>query len=142
VPDFATDGRKHRKETKLIFQAGGELRNCDFEQDLCGWGIDSELNRCDAAMNPSLSCSTEAFVFGRTTGDMQDGTSGPALNHDGKTNSASPGQTQSLPASFPAYFIWASAMMGTPDSLTSLSSPSVTLEMNVCFKFWFDMSVL
>ena len=37
-----------------------------------------------------VTTSTEAFAWTRTTGAMQDGTSGPLMNHDGSTASESP----------------------------------------------------
>ena len=94
-------------------QGQGALRNCDFEDDLCSWTIDSELNRFT---NSSFFCShgklvnfvfiyswertlfvlvcshwelfsTEAFVWNRATGSEQDGQSGPMIDHEGKDDS-------------------------------------------------------
>ena len=94
-------------------QGQGALRNCDFEDDLCSWTIDSELNRFT---NIPFLCfhgelvnfvfinswertlfvlvcshwelfSTEAFVWNRSTGSEQDGQSGPMIDHEGKSDS-------------------------------------------------------
>ena len=40
-----------------------------------------------------------------------------------------------------AYFLWADATLGKPESNTLLSSPVVSTSSNVCFDFWFDLKV-
>ena len=40
-----------------------------------------------------------------------------------------------------AYFMWASAVLGSPGSDTELSSPKITLTDRICFTFWLDMTV-
>ena len=42
---------------------------------------------------------------------------------------------------FSEYFLWADAILGTPLSETSLSSPVVDTFQKVCFSFWYDLSV-
>ena len=37
--------------------------------------------------------------------------------------------------------MWVSPVNGQPNTTTILSSPSVTLHMDVCFSFWFNMAV-
>ena len=41
----------------------------------------------------------------------------------------------------PANFVWVAAVMGEPNTSTSLTSPTIAIEYDVCFNFWFDMSV-
>ena len=41
----------------------------------------------------------------------------------------------------PAYFMWASAVLGSPGSDTELSSPKISLVDKICFTFWLDMTV-
>ena len=41
----------------------------------------------------------------------------------------------------PAYFMWASAVLGSPGSDTELSSPKISLNDKICFTFWLDMTV-
>ena len=43
---------------------------------------------------------------------------------------------------FSAYFMWASAVLGSPGSDTELSSPKISLKDKICFTFWLDMTVL
>ena len=87
---------------------------CTFQEDLCHWNIDAGLN------------DTEAFVFKRTKGELQDGTHGPDADHDtSKTN----------------YFIWADAATGNPDTETAISSPQYSTTKPFCFTFWFDLRV-
>ena len=40
-----------------------------------------------------------------------------------------------------AYFLWANALLGTPGLLTSISSKPINTENNLCFTFWFDLTV-
>ena len=93
-------------------QGGGELRNCNFEDDFCSWTVDSELNRFNFLKNYSLIVqwshididldfididlnfididfifSTEAFVWNRAKGSEEDGQSGPMIDHDGGSDS-------------------------------------------------------
>ena len=42
---------------------------------------------------------------------------------------------------FSAYFMWASAVLGSPGSDTELSSPKINLKDKICFTFWLDMTV-
>merc|ERR1712020_568002 len=87
---------------------------CTFQEDFCHWNIDSGLN------------DTEAFVFKRTKGELQDGTHGPDVDHD---------------ASRTNYFIWADAASGNPDTQTAISSPQFSTTKPFCFSFWFDLKV-
>ena len=87
---------------------------CTFQEDFCHWNIDSGLN------------DTEAFVFKRTKGELQDGEHGPEWDHDrSKTN----------------YFIWADAASGNPETQTAISSPQFSTNKPFCFTFWFDLTV-
>ena len=89
-------------------QGGGALRNCDFEDDLCSWTPDSELNRFQNIKKITIFMkimkighspmflididvlifvfSTEAFVWNRVKGSEEDGQSGPMFDHHGKTD--------------------------------------------------------
>ena len=94
--------------------SSSEPQLCTFQEDFCHWNIDSGLN------------DTEAFVFKRTKGELQDGTHGPDKDHDtSRTN----------------YFIWADAASGNPDTLTAISSPQFSTTKPFCFTFWFDLTV-
>ena len=87
---------------------------CTFQEDFCHWNIDSGLN------------DTEAFVFKRTKGELQDGKHGPEWDHDrSKTN----------------YFIWADAASGNHETQTAISSPQFSTNKPFCFTFWFDLTV-
>ena len=108
------------------------LKDCNFEdENLCGWNIDFELN------------ATEYFEFHRSTGDLNLGSgAGPLEDHDGEKNSKTRlGYVYSNIAKFSEYFLWADAILGTPLSETSLSSPVVDTFQKVCFSFWYDLSV-
>ena len=39
------------------------------------------------------------------------------------------------------YFMWAPAILGKPGQETELVSPALTEDANICFNFWFDMTV-
>ena len=94
--------------------SNSEPQFCTFQEDFCHWNIDSGLN------------DTEAFVFKRTKGELQDGTHGPDADHDtSKTN----------------YFIWADAALGNPDTQTAISSPQFSTTKPFCFSFWFALTV-
>ena len=94
--------------------SSSEPQFCTFQEDFCHWNIDAGLN------------DTDAFVFKRTKGDLQDGTHGPEVDHDtSKTN----------------YFIWADAASGNPETQTAISSPQFSTTKPFCFTFWFDLTV-
>ena len=90
------------------------LENCDFEQNLCNWSIDSELN------------ATGTFTFRRSNGNaFADNGNGPSVDHDGNKEK---------------FFLSADARDGTPNTFTSISSPVVSPFEKICFEFFFDLS--
>ena len=91
-----------------------EPKSCNFEEDFCNWNVDFGLN------------DTEAFVFKRSKGELQDGEHGPSWDHDRSKTS---------------YFLWADAASGNPDTLTAISSPQFSTTKPFCFTFWFDLTV-
>ena len=100
---------------------------CNFELDLCDWTLDSELN------------ATVDFVWARTTGDEQDGLTGPQENYDHSGLSKDSDITCKNTFISPGHFLWASAQLGSPDTKTALSSPLYTTTQTYCLTFWFDI---
>ena len=94
--------------------SSSEPKSCNFEEDFCNWNVDFGLN------------DTEAFVFKRSKGELQDGEHGPSWDHDRSKTS---------------YFLWADAASGNPDTLTAISSPQFSTTKPFCFTFWFDLTV-
>ena len=94
--------------------SSSEPKSCNFEEDFCNWNVDFGLN------------DTEAFMFKRSKGELQDGEHGPSWDHDRSKTS---------------YFLWADAASGNPDTLTAISSPQFSTTKPFCFTFWFDLTV-
>lgn len=87
------------------------LPDCDFEEDLCGWSVDSSLG------------GSSDFLFNRTRGGDQDGVHGPVKDHNLRNDT---------------YFMWVPSQLGTPGSGTILDSPSLGLLKDyACMTFWF-----
>ncbi len=40
-----------------------------------------------------------------------------------------------------AYFLWANAVLGHPDTVTGITSPAQAVGTEHCLDFWFDLKV-
>jgi hypothetical protein len=89
------------------------LENCDFQDGLCGWNVDAELN------------ATDTFIFQRSNGNAHTSGDGPTFDHNDDREK---------------FFLWAQTNYGLPNIFTSISSPVVSPFKKVCFEFYFDMS--
>ena len=110
-----------------------EFPNCDFETDYCDWHIDEELN------------GTEFFAFIRSKGSIHENSNdGPIVDHDMNKEGRVKVDKELYTSNkifLTAYFLWANALLGTPGLLTSISSKPINTENNLCFNFWFDLTV-
>ena len=112
LPDVASPSSPAPPSTTA---SPGGLQDCTFQSGLCGWSVDQELN------------DTQWFYFKREFGDeLTAGGLGPGEDHEQSTA---------------AYFLWADATLGKPDTNTAISSPIVATSSQVCFEFWFDLKV-
>ena len=133
MPDFAKPTTTTTTTTTPSTPMPDDVTDCTFEDNLCGWSIDEELN------------VTDRFHFERKNGNEN----GALYNPDSDHNGDKKGKWISiriclfyLTSIFLAYFIWADALLGKKNEITAMSSQKINnIDEKFCFNFWFDVRV-